>query len=451
MVRKILKALGIFFAVIFLAVALYLSYLAHGITGYASKNIASGVFVSGRAQESLEKEDVSFFPVNWAKNTVDTEKKEVVSRFLIWKSKVIYNEGLGCTLVNDVSADAVRNLDYPETGIKDLNQDTIPWPAGNLVSDTVPSGIDKQAVVRFIDQIFADTLPYRGTFAVAVVYKDQLIAERYRGDLKTSTRLLGWSVAKSFTNAMAGLLVREGRLDVNKPLELEEWAGDERRNITVSNLLHMNSGLEFNEEYSKIMLTDVTTMLTKKGDMAAFAAAKKQLARPDSIWNYSGGSTNIIEDYIRKVFPTEEEYLEFPRKALFSRIGMQSAVFEPDAAGTFVGSSYIYATARDYARFGMLYLHNGNWLGEQLLPEDWVKYSTTPAKGSEGDYGAHFWINSSGEYPGVPADLFWCDGHDGQFIYIIPSKQLVVVRNGFSPGDMFNEKTFLKRICDAVK
>lgn len=130
---------------------------------------------------------------------------------------------------------------------------------------------------------------------------------------------------------------------------------------------------------------------------------------------------------------------------------MQSAVFEPDASGTFVGSSYIYATARDYARFGLLYLHNGNWQGKQLLPENWVKYTTTPAKGSEGDYGAHFWINSSDEYPGVPADLFYADGYDGQFIYIIPSKQLVVVRNGFSPGDMFNEKTFLKRICDAVK
>jgi len=451
MIHKILKGLGILLAIILIAVVLYLGYIAHGVTGYASKNVASGVFVSGREQQSVEKEDVSFFPVKWAKNTVDIEKQEVTSRFLIWKSKVIYNEGLGCTLVNDASVDDVRKLDYPTTDIKDVNQDTIPWPAGNLVSDSVPAGIDKQSVVGFLDQIFADTIPYRGTFAVAVVYKDQLIAERYRSDLKPSTRFLGWSVAKSFTNAMAGLLVREGKLDVNKPLELKEWAGDNRKNITISNLLHMNSGLEFNEEYSKIMLTDVTTMLTKKGDMAAYAASKKQLYRPDSIWNYSGGSTNIIEDFLHNCFSNEYDYLAFPRKALFSRIGMQSAVFEPDASGTFVGSSYIYATARDYARFGLLYLHNGKWLGEQLLPEDWVKYTTTPAKGSEGDYGAHFWINSSGEYPGVPADLFYADGHDGQFIFIIPSKNLVVVRNGFSPGDMFNEKAFLKRICDAVK
>jgi CubicO group peptidase (beta-lactamase class C family) len=451
MIRKILKGLGILLSIVFVAVAMYLGYLAHGITGYASKNLASGVFVSGREQQSIEKEDIGFFPVNWARSSVDFDKKEVTSRFLIWKSKVIYNEGLGCTLVNDFSEDAVRKLDYPKIDLIEVNQDTIPWPAGNLLTDTVPKGINKQEIEELLNQVFADTMPYKGTFAAAVVYRDQLIAERYRSDLRPSTKLLSWSVAKSFTNAMVGLLVKEGKVDVNKPLELKEWAGDERKNITIGNLLHMNSGLEFNEEYSKVMLTDVTTMLTKKGDMAAYAASKKQLFKPDSIWNYSGGSTNIIEDYLHNFFTNEEEYLAFPRKALFSRIGMESAVFEPDASGTFVGSSYIYATARDYARFGMLYLHNGNWLGEQLLPEDWVKYTITPAKGSDRTYGAHFWINSSGKYPGVPSDLFYCDGYDGQFIYIIPSKQLVVVRNGFSPGDMFNEKTFLKRICDAVR
>jgi CubicO group peptidase (beta-lactamase class C family) len=451
MIRKIFKGLGILLAIILLAIVFYLGYIAHGITGYASKNVASGVFVSGREQQSFEKEEVSFFPVKWAKNKVDFEKMEVTSRFLIWKSKVIYNEGLGCTLVNDASADAVRNLDYPETGIKDVNQDTIPWPAGNLVSDSVPSGIDKQAVVGLLDQIFADTMPYRGSFAVVVVYKDQLIAERYRSDIRPSTRLHGWSVAKSLTNAMVGLLVKDGKVDVYKPLGLKEWANDDRKEITLNNLLHMNSGLEFNEGYSTVKLTDVTTMLTKRGDMGSYTASKKQLAKPDSIWNYSSGTSNLIEYYLRSVTGNYEEYLANPRRKLFSRIGMLSTVFEPDASGTFVGSSYIYATARDYARFGMLYLHNGNWMGEQLLPEEWVKYTITPAKGSEGDYGAHFWINSSGEYPGVPADLFYADGHYGQFIYIIPSKSLVVVRNGFSPGDMFNEKEFLKRICDAVK
>jgi CubicO group peptidase (beta-lactamase class C family) len=450
MLKKILKSLGILLAVILIAVVLYLGYIAHGVTGYAAKNLASGVFVSGREQAAIEKEDLNFFPIMYAKNSVDRSKKEVTSRFLFWKSKAIYTEGLGCTVINDYSEDAVRKHVYPETGIADINQDTIRWPAGNKLSDTIPKGIDMQKVNELISQVFADTMPYKGTFAVAVVYKDQLVAEKYRSDLNPSTRLLSWSEAKSYTNAMVGLLVKEGRLDVNKPVNLPEWAGDERKNITLNNLLHMNSGLEFNEGYSTVKLTDVTTMLTKRGDMGSFTASKKLLVKPDSIWNYSSGTSNLIQDYLRSVIGNDEEYLAYPRKYLFSRIGMQSAVWETDASGTFVGSSYIYATERDYARFGLLYLHNGNWLGQQLLPEDWVKYTTTAAKGSGGDYGAHFWINSSGEYPGVPADLFWCDGHDGQITYIIPSKHLVVVRNGFSPGNLFNEKTFLKRIADAI-
>ena len=129
---------------------------------------------------------------------------------------------------------------------------------------------------------------------------------------------------------------------------------------------------------------------------------------------------------------------------------MRSVVWEPDASGVFVGSSYLYATMRDYARFGLLYLHNGNWLGEQILPENWISYTTTPAKGSGGCYGAFFWLNQSGDYPGVPADMFFCAGHDGQFIYIIPSKQLIVVRTGYSPKGTYDFKAFLKSISDCI-
>jgi CubicO group peptidase (beta-lactamase class C family) len=451
MKRIILRTTGITFLVLILAVFLYVSYLAHGITGYAVKGIASGVFVSGRTQNSLEKEDISFFPVKFAKNHVDTARKEVVSRLLLWKSRAVYNEGLGCTVVNDFSADQVRKIDYPAIQKISVDQDTVPWPSGNLISDSIPRGINIQKVNDIINQIFSDTILCQGTFAITVVYKDQLVAERYRRDFTRSSKILAWSVAKSYTNAMTGLMVKEGKIDIYKPLNLDEWKGDERKNITLNNLLHMNSGLEFNEEYSKVMLTDVTTMLTKKGDMAHYAASKKQVVKPDSVWNYSGGSTNIIFRCLRSTIGNDSLYFAFPYQALFSKTGMLNTVIEPDASGTFVGSSYVYATARDYARFGLLYLHNGNWYGEQLFPDDWVKYTITPARGSEGDYGAHFWINRSGEYPGVPADLFWADGYDGQFIFIIPSKNLVVTRNGFSPGTMFDEKMFLRKIVEAIE
>ena len=298
---------------------------------------------------------------------------------------------------------------------------------------------------------FADTLPYKGTFAITIVCKDQIVAERYRSDMSSATRLLSWSMAKSFTNAMVGLMVKEGKVDINSTINRKEWVNDNRKNITLNNLLHMNSGLEFNEEYSKVKLTDATTMLLKYGDMGDYAVSKKLLSKPDSIWSYSSGTPNIIQDYLRSVIGNDEEYLSFMRKSLFSKTGMRSAIMEPDASGTFVGSSYLYATARDYARFGLLYLHNGNWLGEQLFPENWVSYTTSPANGSDGTYGALLWLNRSGVFPGVPEDLFYCDGYDGQYIFIIPSKQLVVVRCGYSPNNSFNERTFLRRIVEAIE
>jgi CubicO group peptidase (beta-lactamase class C family) len=451
MKRRILQSLLGVLLVLTIAVFLYINYLAHGITGYAAKNLASGIFVAGRTQESIEKEDINFFPVSFSKNLVDYDNKSVTSRFLLWKSKAVYNEGLGCTLINDFSEEAVKKLDYPPFLTPEVNPDTIPWPAGDKLSDTVPRGINIQKINELLTRVFADTLPYKGTFAVTVVYRDQIVAERYRSDFKPSTRLLSWSMAKSFTNAMVGLLVKEGKVNINSPINRKEWADDSRKNITLNNLLHMNSGLEFNEKYSKVKLTDATTMLLKNGDMGDYAAFKKLLVKPDSVWSYSSGTTNIIQDYLRSVIGKDEEYLAYPRKALFNKTGMRSVIWETDASGTFVGSSYLYATSRDYARFGLLYLHNGNWLGEQLFPDEWVKYTTSPAQGSDGKYGALLWLNLAGEFPGVPADLFYCDGYDGQYIFIIPSKQLVVVRNGCSPNDSFDQRAFLKGIADAIK
>ncbi len=440
-----------FFVVLLFLVLLYLNYVAGGITGYAAKGLASGVFLSGRSQESLEQEDLNFSFMKYTKNKVDRDAKKVTSRFLLWKSEALYNEGLGCTLVRDFSEEEVEKLDYPEINLPACNPDTIPWPAGDLVADTVPAGINMEKLNAAMNQAFADTGAYKGTFGVVVVYKDQLVAEQYRKEFNPSTRFLSWSMGKSFTNTLVGMLVKDGKLDINQPGLRKEWANDDRKNITVNHLMHMNSGLEFNEEYSPVKLTDVTTMLYKHGDMADYSVDKKLLFPPDSVFNYSGGSTNIVCEHIKNVIGDEEQYLKFPRERLFNKIGMRSAVFEVDASGIFVGSSYLYASVRDYARYGLLYLHNGNWLGEQLLPEDWVTYTTTPAKGSEGDYGAFFWLNKGAKYPGVPEDLFSAEGHDGQYIFIIPSLHLVVARNGYSKKGTYDFQAFIKSITDAVE
>lgn len=450
MLKKVLLSFMAILVLLLLATALYINYIAAGITGYAAKNLASGIFVSGRTQESLEREDINFFPVNYSKNEVDYENKEVTSRFLLWKSKAVYNEGLGCTLVKDFTEEEVEAIDYPDVKVPDVDPDTIPWPAGNVVSDTIPAGINIEKIMNIVDRVFTDTVTFRGTFSMVVVYRDQIIAERYRKEFNRDTRFLSWSMAKSFTNAFTARLVKEGRIDINKPVGFAGWNDDTRREITLNNLMQMNSGLGFNEAYSKVKLTDATTMLLKNGDMGDYAASKKSIARPDSVWSYSSGSSNIIQDHLRSVIGNDDEYLSYPRRELFNKTGMFSVVWEPDASGTFVGSSYLYATARDYARFGLLYLHDGNWLGEQLFPEDWVSYTATPAKGSEGEYGALFWLNRSGKYHGVPDDLFYCDGYDGQRIFIIPSLQLVIVRTGCSPRGTFDWQPFLEEIAGAV-
>lgn len=427
---------------------IYIGTLAPIITGYAAKNLASGIFVAGRTQESLENEDLNFSFIRFNKNKVDYDKKEVTSRFLFWKSKAIFIDGFGCTLVRDFMEDEIRNRPYRIVPPVNINPDTIPWPMGDLLADTLPSGIHMERLTRELDSALSNTLPMKGTFAVAIAYKNQLVAERYREGFSSENLFLSWSMAKSITNALTGIMVQKGMLDINNETRISEWQNDERKEITMAHLLNMTSGLEWNEDYGSN--SDVNKMLFKKGDMAAFAIAKPMEYKPDEFWEYSSGTTNLACKILRDAINNDADYYAFPRQELFNRIGMNSAVFEVDPSGTFIGSSYLYASMRDYVRFGLLYLNKGIWNGEQILPDYWTDFTAVPASASEGAYGAFFWLNRDDTYPGVPADMYCCRGHDGQFIYIIPSKELVVVRTGFSKSGEFDSKNFLKGIVETI-
>ncbi|WP_423129439.1 serine hydrolase domain-containing protein [Gaoshiqia sp. Z1-71] len=441
----------IFLSVIFLVLivgGLYLNQLMPVITGYAAKNLASGVFVAGRTQEAMEAEDLNFSVIKYTANTVDFEKKEVVSRFLWGKSKAVYIDGYGCTLVADYPEEAIRSRSYPQVVPLPENPDTIDWPMGNVVADSVPRGINPDKLQEAVNKVMSDTIPYKGTFALMVVYRGQPVAEAYRDDFAPESRFLSWSMAKSFTNALIGLRVKEGQLRLDQPLDFDDREPDQQKDIVLNNLLQMNSGLEWNENYGN--LSDVTIMLHKAGDMGIYAARKPAAFPAGSVWLYSSGTSNLASLILRRSFPDDEAYYRFPREALFNKTGMKSVVFELDASGTFVGSSYLYATMRDYARFGLLYLNRGNWLGEQLLPEGWVDYTVQPAEGSDGQYGAFFWLNRSGDQPDAPEDTYMCKGHDGQFIFIIPSKELIVVRTGFSKKGEFDTNLMLKEILASL-
>ena len=426
----------------------YLNLLLPVITGYAAKNLASGVFVAGRSQQLMEAEDLNFSAVKYTNNTIDFEEKEVTSRFLWGESKAIYIDGFGCTLVEEYSEVEIKSRPYQRVVSTPENPDTIPWPMGDLLTDSIPEGIDLVKLNEAVNAVMSDTIPYKGTFALTVVYKGQLITEVCREDFSFDTKYLSWSMAKSFTNALIGIRVKEGKLDIHKTLNIEAWQQDERKNITLNNLLHMNSGLVWNEDYGN--LSDVTIMLHKEGNMGEYTAEKPYGFSPDSMWVYSSGTTNLASLILRRSFLSDVEYYRFPREALFNKIGMKSAIFEVDASGTFVGSSYLYATMRDYARFALLYMNEGKWLGEQILPEGWVDYSVQPAPGSEGAYGAFFWLNISSDQPDAPKDTYMCKGHDGQFIFIIPSKDLIVIRTGFSKSGEFDTNLMLKGILDSL-
>jgi hypothetical protein len=280
-----------------------------------------------------------------------------------------------------------------------------------------------------------------------VIYKDKIIAEKYADGFNKNAKILGWSMTKSITATYFGILQKQGKIDIKKPAPIAEWANDERKKITINDLLHMNSGLEWEENYNAI--SDVTKMLFMAEDMTKSQVDKLLIGKPNESWNYSSGTTNLLSGILRKQFKSHQEYLDFWYSSLLDKIGMNSALVESDMAGNFVGSSYGWATTRDWAKFGLLYLHKGNWNGEQLFDESWAKYVATPTNTSNGNYGAQFWLNAGGKFPDVPKEMYYCSGYQGQMVAIFPNHDLVIVRMGLSEEFDFNE--FLSGIVGSLK
>lgn len=407
----------------------YINSLLPIITGYPAKYLCSAVFVSGREQAEVEAMDLHFSFIKYTKNAVDFQDSSVTSSFLWGKSKAIYRKGFGATLIRGVDEAELRKIKFPKL-IQSYNQDTIAWPLGNIMPKKFAT-VDTVRLERIAEKLL-DQDGYNGhAFAFMVVHKGIPVVEAYQPQFDAKTRFLSWSMAKSFTNALAGIMVKDGKWNVNQPVNIPEWQTDERKNITINNLMQMQSGLRWNEDYGN--RSDVTQMLYCDGDFAKFTYNQPFAFPAGSQWYYSSGSVNVVNYLMRKTIGTDNEYYNFAQLRLFNKLGMADAVFEVDASGTQVGSSYIYATARDYARFGMLYLQDGVFNSERILPEGWVKYTTTPASASSGKYGSLFWLNQSKYYPAAPEDMYSCNGHDGQQIFIIPSKELIVVLVGYSP------------------
>jgi CubicO group peptidase (beta-lactamase class C family) len=454
MKKKIQRSLTII-AIILMAVLIYAGYYAYQLApvgaGYMAKMMCSHVFISAMDPVNVAQEDVYDPLLALFSYHVDYQQKSVT---------VSAPLGLACrTAFYRPCLGAVLSLNGNPPSISEENMiceeksdSTRSWPPAYRVDLTEAlENVDREMLKKLVEEAFSEPDPQRlrRTRAVVIVYKGKIIAEQYAAPFDEKTPLIGWSMTKSITNALVGILVSQGKLSLDKSYPLPVWqdSEDPRRQITLEQLLRMSSGLLFDESYAN-PLSDVVVMLFNSPAAGNFAADKPLLDPPGSRWAYSSGTTNIISQIIRRTFNDNfQEYLEFPYKSLFYKIGMYDAMMETDPEGTFVGSSFAYATARDWARFGLLYLRDGVWNGERILPEGWVDFSSSRTDISKkGRYAAHFWLPPVDETPAELEGMYYASGHDGQYINIVPAHDLVVVRLGLSKKGGWDQEQFVRDI-----
>ncbi|AUC85715.1 serine hydrolase [Polaribacter sp. ALD11] len=437
---KIFKRILLLLSVIIIIAVIYNYPKLNILAGYSAKNTASSVFLGERSLEFTDKTDNNFSPVNLATDKLDRINKFATSSaFGLLTRKAIYREGLGSVLTLDKNDEIAPYL-VPKR-LKANN--ATPFPYGNAPQkDTVFSNIDYKKLNETVSSIFGK----ENSRAVVVLYKDQIISEKYADGFDKDSRILGWSMTKSIMSTVFGVLQHQNKINIQDVAPIDSWQKDARKNITINNLLQMNSGLEWDENYDEI--SDATKMLFLERDMTKMQENKPLKYETNASWNYSSGTSNLLSKILRKQFKTHQDYLDFWYTGFIDKIGMNSMVVETDLAGNYVASSYAWATARDWSKFGLLYLHNGNWNGEQLFTKDWVDYVTTPTPTSNGTYGAQFWLNAEKQFKDVPKNMYYADGYQGQRVYVLPDEELVIVRFGLSH---FEENTFLKEIIEAIK
>lgn len=393
-------------------------------TNYSAKIVCSNVFIAGRDPDQVLSVDVQAPGHPLLKQIsidVDREAQNVEARiFKIFAPAISqYREGLGCTNVHSAGLSnqtLAASPDLPD-GI---------WPLGN--------DVELSENPRIAEALSDDALLGEDYRAVVFLRNGRIVGERYAQVFDETTPLLGWSMTKTVTAGLIGTLIQSGEmsLDENLTESFPDWAQDGRGDITVADMLAMSSGLEWNEDYGDF--SDVTRMLYLKDDLAGFASERPAESETGRVFNYSSGTSTILsrvwQDKIK------DGGLSFPKEALFEPLGMTSVVLETDATDTFVGSSYMYGTARDWARFGQFLLQQGVWQGQQILPKGFANWMFEPVAASDGIYGkGHLWIEAPGDLPPFE-DAVWLQGHDGQSIGIFPSHDMVVVRLGLTPSKL---------------
>ncbi len=415
-------------------------------TGFVANILCSETFMSGQPPEKIFTETMAAMPgvslITWAMGYhVDRARRDVtVTLFGLGKSHAVYRDGLGCYLDH---GDAVAEASVPAVDIKP-SQVLLPDIAGPAV--VVPATPQLAAA---LDRAFAEPEqpPLRHTRAVLVLKDGHVVAERYADGFGIETPILGFSSTKSVISALTGILVRKGALTLDQPAPVAAWRSpdDVRHAITVDHLLRHTAGLAIGSSLEASLgsaFEPVNRMKFVESDMAAYAETVGLATSPGSAWNYNDGNFIVLSHLIRNAAGGRAaDVMRFARQELFAPLGMRNVTIEFDASGNPEGSSQMLASARDWARFGMLYLNDGVVEGKRILPEGWVKYSASPTPNAWVGYGAGFWTNLGDSFGaayrvehGWPRDAYFAKGTIGQYVIIIPSERLVIVRLGRSPN-----------------
>ncbi len=416
--------------------------------GLAAQSVCSGTFVAGRDPEEVFTDDV--LPQSPAlaviSTDVDQTGKSVTAKFLgLFPRQASLLPNRGCVL--DLPPDPAAPAFTPSPQSPEL------WPQGDAAvppADWGP-GVDRAALTKVMEQAFvgAGDPNAANARAMAVVYKGRLLVEKQAEGFEPTTPLLGWSMTKTVNGMLFYKKATEAGLDLDTPVVdafpadreppwVPQWRQDDRKNITVNDLLFMRAGLDIGDDYGP--LAKVVNMLYGQPSMADFAAEQPLVHPPGTYWEYSTGVADLVSQVAQGLFPDDKTYWKFPQREVFYPAGVSSGTMTTDTSGTWVGGSYVWADTGDWARLGQMMLDDGQIDGKRVLPPGWWKLAGTPAM-PEGDghgYGAQTWIRGDeigGEcrtYPGVPQDMLSMDGHYGQVVAMVPSRDAVIVRLGWT-------------------
>jgi CubicO group peptidase (beta-lactamase class C family) len=430
--------------------------------------MCNGLFTSHRSLEQVFAQELAFFSGNaigtpaGGDYVIDRERRAVAigADGYVPTMRAAFREGIGCVIMApDQTFDDIDSLPVLETPPPPGDPAKIAWPDGDMTGPVrVPAGVDAAALQAASDWAFERESQYQDTLSLLIVHGGQIIHERYAPGVEMSTRTRTWSTAKSIAVTLIGMLVDQGRLGLDEPLPfawLPDARGeDPRREITLRHLLNMSSGLEVIDNSGMEYATGSGMSYWAGASSVRQARSQGLIREPGSNWDYENYDTLLAVYAMKLAIGDPQAYLEFPRRALLDRIGMRNTLLSSDRFGDFILSSQVYTNARDLARFGLLYLNGGVWDGERLISQAWIDFVRTPAPATAergNQYGGQFWlVPDSVDY--VPKDAYSTAGNRGQYVVIVPSHDLVIVRRGLDWGRQgFNRWELTREVLKAFQ